>query len=1001
MQTFLFTDIEGSTRLWEEHGDAMAEALARHDEILDLAVNRAGGSVLKTTGDGLIAVFERSGWSLIAAVDGQRGLDQEPWGPTGPLRVRMGIHSGDTERREGDLFGPAMNRAARIMAAGHGGQVLVSGTAAAGVELPDGLSLRDLGMHRLKDLTEPEHLYQLLHEDLASEFPPPNTLDGRPHNLPQQATEFLGRQDELAALRLMLDSPTTRLLTITGPGGAGKTRLALQVAADELDRFPGGVFFVDLSAERDPEAVFDAIAGTLGIQLSAKVDALETLEARLRDTQMLLVLDNFEQVAEAAVGISHLLQQAPNLEVLVTSRETLRVRAEKVFPVPPLTLPHPQDPASVIAETESVRLFLDRARTVRPDFSVTDENAATIAEICLRLDGLPLAIELAAARLNVFTPQDLLERLRERLDMLSAGGRDLPDRQRTLWGAIGWSYELLDPEERDVFELLSVFSSTDLRSLEAVAVDALGPVNAVDVMASLVDKSLMRSSDSGPTQRFSMLLMIKEFAAAKLAESPDREETVRRAHATHYCGLIDRIGERLRSSERSAVLNDLEADVGNLRTAWDFWIDRDDAARMLMMIEGLWALYESKGWYRGAIDLADGGLGVLDRADPSADLAAERLAVQMSLARATMAWRGYGVEAEQAYEKALEISTITGTRQFSVLRAMATYYMGTGRFALGAEIGTQLLELGEEAGDRSMLAEAHYVYGAGRAFSGQLEEGVRHLEEAIALHDPARHDVGRFRLGPNTGVVARTATGLLLWQCGSPERAVARLLEALEVARGIDHAYSIAYGLHHNGLLALYRGRFEEAAQWARQQFSISDDNDFPVWRTLATVFEGVATCFLGDPETGLAMTEKGIELYQGLTAPPVFWPQLLGWRAAAHGVAGRPERGLELIHEALAITEGDVVNSAELRIVKGGLLSSLPEPKHDEAQDLYRAAADGASLGPLHMIELQALNRLVSLRRELGQTPDGSEDLAVVHATFTEGFDEPALVLARELLAG
>jgi predicted ATPase/class 3 adenylate cyclase len=1000
MQTFLFTDIEGSTRLWEEHGDAMAAALARHDEILDKAVAQAGGSVLKTTGDGLIAVFDTVGGSLIAAVDGQQSLDREPWGPTGPLRVRMGIHSGDTEKREGDLFGPAMNRAARIMAAGHGGQVLISGTAADVAELPEGISLRDLGMHRLKDLTEPEHLFQLLHEDLGTEFPPPRTLDGRPHNLPQQATEFLGREDELAAIHLMLDSPTTRLLTITGPGGAGKTRLGLQVAAEELDRFPDGVFFVDLSAERDPDAVFDAIAGTLGVPLSGKVDALDALEGRLRDSRMLLVLDNFEQVTDAAVGLSHLLQKAPGLEVLVTSRETLRVRAEKVFPVPPLTLPHPQDPPSVIAESESVRLFVDRARAVRPDFAVTAENAATIAEICLRLDGLPLAIELAAARLNVFTPLDLLERLRERLDVLGAGGRDLPDRQRTLWGAIGWSYELLDPEEREVFELLSVFSSTDLRSLEAVARDALGPINAVDALGSLVDKSLMRSIDTGPSQRFSMLLMIREYAAAKLAESVDREEVVRKAHAGHYCALVDGAADLLRSSQRAEALKDLEIEVGNLRTAWTFWIERDDATRMLMMIEGMWALYESKGWYRGAIDLADDAIGVLDRADPDTELASERLAVQMSLARATMAWRGYGLEAEQAYEKALEISETAGTRQFSVLRAMATYYMGTGRFAMGAEIGAQLLALGEETADRSMLAEAHYVYGAGTAFSGHLDEGVPHLNEAIALHDPAHHDVGRFRLGPNTGVVARTATGLLHWQCGAPERAIEDVTEALAVARNIDHPYSIAYALHHNGLLALYRRRFDETVERTRELTALSEANDFPVWRTLATVFEGVATCYLGDPETGLAMTDQGIELYQGLTAPPVFWPQLLGWQAMAHGTAGRPERGLELINEALAILEGDPVNSAELQIVKGDLLVSLPEPNHGAALDLYRAAAIGAALGPLNMIQLQALNRLVSLSRKRGEGADGVEELTALYATFTEGFEEHELVTTRELLA-
>ena len=1001
MQTFLFTDIEGSTRLWEEHGDDMAAALARHDDILDTAVVQAGGSVLKTTGDGLIAVFDTFAGGLTAAIEGQQALDRERWGATGPLRVRMGIHSGDTEARHGDFFGTTMNRAARIMAAGHGGQVLISGAAALDARLPPDVALRDLGMHRLKDLTEPEHLYQVVHELLGSDFPALNTLDGRPHNLPQQATEFLGREDELAAIHLMLDSPNTRLLTITGPGGAGKTRLGLQVAADELDEFPDGVFFVDLSTERDPDAVFDAIAGALAIPLSGTTDALHALETRLRDARMLLVLDNFEQVTAAAVGLSQLLQRAPGLKVLVTSRETLRIRAEQVFPVPPLALPHPQGLPSEIAESESVRLFTDRARAVRPDFAVTDDNAATIAAICLRLDGLPLAIELAAARLNVFTPLDLLERLRERLDVLGGGGRDLPDRQRTLWGAIGWSYELLDPTERDVFELLSVFATTDLRSMEAVAAETNMSVNAVDALSSLVDKSLVRSLDTGPSQRFSMLLMIKEFAAAKLAESPDREEAVRTAHAAHYCGLVDRIGDRLRSPERPAALKELEVELGNLRTAWDFWIERDDATQMLRMIEGIWALHEAKGWYRGAIDLADDAVGVLDRAAPTPELAAERLAVQMSLARATMALRGYGVEAEEAYKKALELSEATGARQFSVLRAMATYYMGTGRFDIGAEHGRQLLELGEEAGDESMLVEGHYVYGVGRAFTGDLDEGLPHLEKAIELHDPSRHDHGRFRLGPNTGVVARTALGMILWQTGASESAVDRLQEALDVAVEIGHPYSVAYALHHNALLAIYRGRFSEAVQRARELAELSAENDFPVWATLATVFDGVATCYLGDPVTGLTMTEKGIELYHGLTAPPVFWPQLLTLRAMAHGVSGRPERGLELVDEALAISEGDVVSGAELQIVKGDLLRSFSDPDDEAAETSYLAAASGAMQGSLKLIQLQALNRLVGLRRELGKTPDGSEELRQHYSSFTEGFEELELIAARELLAG
>jgi predicted ATPase/class 3 adenylate cyclase len=1002
MQTFLFTDIEGSTRLWEEHGDAMATALARHDEMLNSAIREAGGSVLKTTGDGLIAVFGSVTDTLSAAIDAQRSLDGDNWGPTGPLRVRMGIHSGDTESREGDYFGRAMNRAARIMAAGHGGQVLVSGTAAASGYLPPGVQLRDLGVHRLKDLTEPEHLYQVLHATLRSEFPAPNTLDGRPNNLPQQATEFLGRADELAAIHLMLDSPTTRLLTITGPGGAGKTRIGLQVAAEELDRFPDGVFFVDLSAEREPDTVFDAIAGALDIPVSGGSDALQVLETRLRDSRMLLLLDNFEQVTAASVSLSELLQHAPGLKALVTSRETLRVRAEKVFPVPPLGLPHPEDPPSVIAGTEAVSLFTDRARAVRPDFAVIDDNASVIAEICLRLDGLPLAIELAAARLNVFTPADLLERLRDRLDVLGAGGRDLPDRQRTLWGAIGWSYELLDQTECEVFELLSVFSTTDLRSLEAVATKVLGQVDALDTLGSLVDKSLVRRVDTGTTQRFAMLLMIKEFAEARLAESPDREAAVRNEHAVYFCGLVGRTGDRLHGSDRQAALADLEQELGNLRTAWDYWVARDGVEQVFEMMEGMWALHESRGWYRAAIDLANDAIKVMDRAEPSPELEAEGLAVRMSLARAMMAVRGYGPETEAAYKRAMEASEAVGTPQqrFPVLRALATYYMGIAQFPSVIEMGRELLELGEEAGDDSMLIEGHYVYGTATAFTGDLEAGLPHIDRAIELHDPQVHDSGRFRLGPNTGVVARTASGILLWQCGKLEQAIGRVEEALDVARQIGHPYSIAYALHHNGLLALYRWRFEEARDRARELAVVSEENDYPVWRTLATVFEGAATSYLGDPETGLAMTEKGIELYHGLTTPPVFWSDLLRLRALVHSVAGLPERALELIDEAISIGGPDVLPNPEFHIVRGDILRSFPDPNHEAADESYLTASGVAGMGGLHFVVLLALTRLVALRREMGKTPDGSDELGALYATFTEGFEEHDLVAARQVMA-
>ena len=861
--------------------------------------------------------------------------------------------------------------------------------------------MRDLGAHRLKDLTLPEHLYQLVQDGLESEFPPLLTLEARPHNFPQQTTEFLGRADELAAIKVMLESRSTRLLTIVGPGGVGKTRLGLQVAAEQMDHFRDGVFFVDLSAESDPNSAFEAVVRALNLPLSGGGEPLQILKSRLRDNQMLMVLDNFEQVTAAAAGVSELLQAVPDLKIIVTSRETLRVRAEHVFPVPAFGLPHPKDPTSSIAESEAVQLFSERARAVRPEFVITDENATEVAEICLRLDGLPLAIELAAARLNVFTPSDLLDRLRDRLDVLGSGGRDLPDRQRTLWAAIGWSYELLDDGERSIFELMSVFTTADLPTLEAVSATAFGGIPLVDSIASLVDKSLVRAGEIAGSQRFSMLLTIREYAEARLADNPEQNEAVRRAHAVHYSAFGAQLHERLRGAGREAALTDLELEIGNVRTAWRYWVDRADLEQVFDLVDGLWALHEAKGWYHAAMELATDALDVLDKVGHSPELAAQELALRTSLARALMAVHGYGVEVEEAFKAALVLSQAAGTaaQQYPVLRALATYYMGVANFEQGAVFGQRLLDMGEREGDDSIRIEGHYVYGGATSFSGDLETGLPHLERAIELHDPRVHGSTRFRLGPNTGVTARVASGLILWQCGALGRSVTRLTEALEIARDLDHPYSMAFALYHNGLLALFRSRFDECAQKAHELAVVAEDNDYVVWRTLATVLEGVSLTALGRIDEGLAMTETAIDLYQGLTTPPVFWPQLLAVRSLTHALAGRPEQALVLINEAIEIGAPYATAPPDFLAFKGDFLRMLSPPDLAGAEEAYEEGIQAARTAGLHLLELLALTRLVGLRRELGRLPDGSAELAELYASFTEGLDEHDLIMARHVL--
>ena len=594
--TFLFTDIEGSTKLVAAVGDAAyGELLATERSLVIDAAIAEGGVPFGSEGDAHFVAFGSASAAIRASVAAQRSIAAHRW-PAGPVRVRMGVHTGEAQVVGDDYVGLEVHRAARVASAAHGGQLLITdATRALAADLPGDIRLRDLGEHRLKDLTRPEHLYQVASADLADEFPPLRTLNATPNNLPPQLTSFVGRA-ELADASALLAG--TRLLTLTGPGGTGKTRLSLALAGDCVDRFPGGAWFVPLAAVVDPDLIASAIASSIGL-LAPGQPPLERVIEHFRDRTALLVLDNFEQVVTGAPLVADLLRAAPQLTVITSSRAPLRVSGEQEFPVPPLSLP-PRGTSDVDAlmASEAVRLFVERAMAVRPDFTLTAANGRHVAAIVTALDGLPLAIELAAARIRLLAPAAMASRLDDRLGLLGSGGRDLPERQRTLRGAIAWSHDLLEPGERRLFARLGAFAGGGpLELMEPVcALDTDDP--PADVLAGLehlAEQSLLRITDDARGDvRFAMLETIREFALEQLAQRGELD-ALRARHAAAFLALISEAAGDGGAGDRARWLDRLEDDHDNIRAAVDNLVTAGDREGAAAFVHAAWRFWQMRG----------------------------------------------------------------------------------------------------------------------------------------------------------------------------------------------------------------------------------------------------------------------------------------------------------------------------------------------------------------------------------------------------------------------
>lgn len=639
----------------------------------------------------------------------------------------------------------------------------------AGTALPVGVALRDIGAHRLKDLAQPEQIFQLVIDGCPSEFPPLRTLDRTPNNLPTQVTTFIGREKELRDGLRLLDR--TRLLTLTGPGGTGKTRLSLQLAAEAAASFPDGAFWVPLAPISDPELVPSTIAHSLGVQVGGNEVPLDRVAEHVRDKTLLLVLDNFEQILPAAPAVSTLLGAAPGLKVVTSSRAPLGIDGEQEFSIPPLELPDPARLPSleVLAQSDAVRLFIERARAVKPDFMITAENAGPVAEICVHLDGLPLAIELAAARIKLLTPQAMLPRLKQGLDLLASTARDRTDRQRTLRGAIGWSYDLLDAGMQTLFARTAVFvSGAQLEQLEAVC----GPAadigrEVIDGVSELVDQSLLRQIEANGEPRFRMLVTIRDYAGERLEEAADAE-AVRDRHCQAYLALAERAAPELQGKDQKRWLDAIELDHDNLRAALDHLIAAghvEDASRLLF---ALWRFWQVRGYLREGRAWADRVLAL-----PAPSVAARLQALEA--AGGLLYWMADPQGTERAYLEAYTLASAKGT---AVDRAKAAYNLAFTYFILDVDL----------AKGRALLEETISAYrdlgdlgGRGRAawaLASNYERGPA----------PSHEDLLRAR------------------ELGD---------DALAQHRALGNQFDLAWALHLTGLIALKLGDYARArADW-------------------------------------------------------------------------------------------------------------------------------------------------------------------------------------------
>jgi predicted ATPase/class 3 adenylate cyclase len=822
--TFLFTDIEGSTRLWDLHPQAMQKALSDHDELIRKIVDAHGGKVFKHSGDGALAVFGGAADALTASADLARRIGETVHPDIGPLRIRIAVHTGEAEERDDDYFGQALNRTSRLLSVAHGGQVLVSLVTErmAGGAVGEGISFRDLGEHRLRDLARSERIYQMDVDGLPVEFPPLRTPDMVPNNLPTLATSFVGRDQELEEVKKLLRG--TRVLTLTGVGGAGKTRLAIQSAVELVDEFPGGTWLIELGAITDPEYIDATAADALEVAQPPGRSVRQAIVEHLADRQALLIVDNCEHlISGAAEFVAELIAGATACRVVATSRELLGVSGEVAYGMPSLGMPRRGEtpPLAELIRYDSVRLFLERAQAGQPNFHLTDAMAPAISEICRRLDGMPLALELAAARLRTFSPKQIAENLDQRFRLLTGGSRTALPRQQTLAAAIDWSYRLLAEPERRLFERLSVFQGGfTLEAVEDVCTDEqVDVLGVLELLPSLVDKSLVAVDSEGEESRYRLLETLRQFARDRLDESETADE-FRLRHARWFRNLSVEAGQNIRGPDEQRWWERIDTELDNLRQAMTWAIEGGEPALALEIAGGFWRFW----WFRTR--WSEG-----------------------------VSWLERGVEA--AGPDAPNHIRAQG------LLGLGTLLISTDRHAESVpmleEAGALYRQLDEEGADRSVLL---YGYSAALINLSSEMESLGDYDESKRLNEAAL-EVSK-RLGDPAGLAVSLGNlAEAAGRAGDIEGARERFADAIAASRALRSPQRLVEQYWQVAFFELSGGHPERARTAFQQAQAQAEDGGMDDYAVSGRAFLAFCEAELGDDQAGERFTTDAQRMFE------------------------------------------------------------------------------------------------------------------------------------------